>query len=285
MDIVCTQLVQRPEAFDVLVMPMQYGDILSDLCAGLVGRRGMIPGATSAPRRSCSNPATGAPRTGGTDRANPMATMLSGVLMLRHLGEPEAAERLEGAIADSSRRQHVTYDQPRRRQRRRRGRARWRRRWWTAWRRMTSLVAGPSGPGRIVLRGPGVRAPVSLVLRAVRGGARAYDAPVARVALRAARLGSRGGVCRCGAPRAARSGHRTGDEGWAIRRREVLRMQEALNPPGARRDRGQGRSSPDAAPRGHPDGARPRGARARERWRRGCVGGDTSRAAPRSDSW
>jgi isocitrate dehydrogenase (NAD+) len=112
-DIICTQLVQRPEAFDVLVMPMQYGDILSDLCAGLVGGAGMIPGVNVGTDAVLFEPGHGsAPHLAGTNRANPMATMLSGMMMLRHLDEIEAADRVEAAIARVVRDgRHMTYDQ------------------------------------------------------------------------------------------------------------------------------------------------------------------------------
>lgn len=111
-DALAMHLVQRPEQFDVLVMPMQYGDILSDLCAGLVGGPGMIPGENVGTEAILFEPGHGsAPRLAGENRANPMATMLSGVMMLRHLGEADAAERLEaaiaGVIADGT---TVTYD-------------------------------------------------------------------------------------------------------------------------------------------------------------------------------
>jgi len=111
-DIICTQLVQRPEAFEVLVMPMQYGDILSDLCAGFVGGAGMIPGVNVGTEAVLFEPGHGsAPHLAGTNRANPIATMLSGMMMLRHLGEAEAADRLDGAIAEVVRDgRRVTYD-------------------------------------------------------------------------------------------------------------------------------------------------------------------------------
>jgi isocitrate dehydrogenase (NAD+) len=99
-DNTCMQLVQRPEQFDILLMPMQYGDILSDLCAGLIGGSGMIPGANIGTEAVLFEPGHGsAPKMAGMDRANPVATMLSAVMMLRHLGEGAAADRLEGAIA------------------------------------------------------------------------------------------------------------------------------------------------------------------------------------------
>ena len=111
-DLTCMQLVQRPERFDVLVMPMQYGDILSDLCAGLVGGPGMIPGVNVGNEAVLFEPGHGsAPKIAGTNRANPMATMLSGVMMLRQLAEREAAERVEGAIAAViAEGRSVTYD-------------------------------------------------------------------------------------------------------------------------------------------------------------------------------
>lgn len=94
------QLVMRPEEYDVLVLPNLYGDIISDLGAGLVGGLGMAPGANFGDQVAVFEPTHGsAPKYAGMNRVNPMAMMLSGVLMLRHLGEGEAADRLEGAIA------------------------------------------------------------------------------------------------------------------------------------------------------------------------------------------
>lgn len=94
------QLVMRPEDYDVLVLPNLYGDILSDLCAGLVGGLGVAPGANFGDDVAVFEPTHGsAPKYAGLNRINPMAMMLSGVMMLRHLGEEEAADRLEGAIA------------------------------------------------------------------------------------------------------------------------------------------------------------------------------------------
>ncbi len=100
-DNMCMQLVQKPELYDVMVLPNLYGDIVSDLCAGLVGGLGVAPGANfGVGGISLFEPVHGsAPKYAGQDKANPMAMMLSGVMMLRHLGEHEAAERLEGAIA------------------------------------------------------------------------------------------------------------------------------------------------------------------------------------------
>jgi isocitrate dehydrogenase (NAD+) len=94
------QLVSRPEDYDVLVLPNLYGDILSDLCAGLVGGLGVAPGGNIGDDIAVFEPTHGsAPKYAGTNRINPMAMMLSGVLMLRHLEEEDAADRLEGAIA------------------------------------------------------------------------------------------------------------------------------------------------------------------------------------------
>jgi isocitrate dehydrogenase (NAD+) len=94
------QLVQRPEEYDVLVLPNLYGDIVSDLCAGLVGGLGLAPGANIGDEVAVFEATHGsAPKYKGMNKVNPMAMMLSGVLMLRHLGEAEAADRLERAIA------------------------------------------------------------------------------------------------------------------------------------------------------------------------------------------
>jgi isocitrate dehydrogenase (NAD+) len=96
----CMQLVQRPEEYDVLVMPNLYGDVLSDLCAGLVGGLGVAPGANIGDRVAVFEATHGsAPKYTGQNRVNPMAMMFSGVLMLRHLGEEDAANRLEAALA------------------------------------------------------------------------------------------------------------------------------------------------------------------------------------------
>ena len=111
-DALCMQLVQRPEEFDVLVLPNLYGDIVSDVTAGLVGGLGVAPGANIGVDASVFEATHGsAPRYRGLNRVNPTAMILSGKLMLEHLGEREAAQRLERAvaavIADGSR---VTYD-------------------------------------------------------------------------------------------------------------------------------------------------------------------------------
>ena len=98
-DNMCMQLVQKPELYDVLVLPNLYGDIVSDLCAGLVGGLGVAPGANIGEDGAVFEPVHGsAPKYAGQNRANPTALILSGVLMLRHLGQPEAADRVEAAL-------------------------------------------------------------------------------------------------------------------------------------------------------------------------------------------
>ena len=108
----CMQLVQRPEEYDVLVLPNLYGDILSDLCAGMIGGLGMAPGANFGDDVAVFEPTHGsAPKYTGQNKVNPMAELLSGMLMLRHLGEQSAAMRLEQAIADViAEGKSVTYD-------------------------------------------------------------------------------------------------------------------------------------------------------------------------------
>ena len=106
------QLVQRPEEYDVLVLPNLYGDIVSDLCAGLIGGLGVAPGANIGEEAAVFEATHGsAPKYKGMNKVNPMAMMLSGVLMLRHLAETEAADRLEAAIAAViAEGKSVTYD-------------------------------------------------------------------------------------------------------------------------------------------------------------------------------
>ena len=111
-DNICMQLVQRPEEYDMLVLPNLYGDIISDLCAGLVGGLGLAPGANIGDNCAVFEATHGsAPKYKGMNKVNPTAMVLSGVLMLRHIGEKNAAERLENAvkkvIADGK---SVTYD-------------------------------------------------------------------------------------------------------------------------------------------------------------------------------
>lgn len=112
LDACCMQLAKRPQQFDVLVTPNFYGDLLSDLCAGLVGGLGLAPGANIGDGIAVFEPTHGsAPKYAGLNKVNPIATMLSGVLMLRYLGETSAAESLEGAIASVlSEGKSVTYD-------------------------------------------------------------------------------------------------------------------------------------------------------------------------------
>ena len=111
-DNMCMQLVQKPELYDVLVLPNLYGDIVSDLAAGLVGGLGVAPGANIGERAAVFEPVHGsAPKYAGQNKANPTALILSGALMLRHLGETDAADAVERAtrevIAEG---RTVTYD-------------------------------------------------------------------------------------------------------------------------------------------------------------------------------
>jgi isocitrate dehydrogenase (NAD+) len=111
-DNMAMQLVQRPHEYDVLVCPNLFGDILSDLCSGLVGGLGVAPGANFGAELAVFEPVHGsAPKYAGQDKVNPTATILSGALMLRHLGETEAAERVEAAVrAVIAAGENVTYD-------------------------------------------------------------------------------------------------------------------------------------------------------------------------------
>ncbi len=99
-DAMCMLLVQRPRNYDVLVMPNLYGDIVSDLCSGLVGGLGVAPGANFGDELAVFEPVHGsAPKYAGQNKVNPTATILSAALMLRHLGEEDAARRIEDAVA------------------------------------------------------------------------------------------------------------------------------------------------------------------------------------------
>jgi isocitrate dehydrogenase (NAD+) len=111
-DNLCNQLVSRPEEYDVIVLPNLYGDIVSDLGAGMVGGLGLAPGANIGTEAAMFEATHGsAPKYKGQNKVNPTALMLSGVLMLRHLGESDAADRLESAIAAVIRKgDKVTYD-------------------------------------------------------------------------------------------------------------------------------------------------------------------------------
>ena len=111
-DNMAMQLVQKPELYDVMVMPNLFGDILSDLCAGLVGGLGLAPGANTGDEIALFEATHGsAPKYAGKNVANPMAMMLSGMMMLRHIGEKDAGDRLEAAIAAIiAEGKNVTYD-------------------------------------------------------------------------------------------------------------------------------------------------------------------------------
>jgi isocitrate dehydrogenase (NAD+) len=112
-DNMCMQLVQKPEDYDVMVLPNLYGDVLSDLCAGLIGGLGIAPGMNLGDGGIAIFEAThgSAPKYKGMNKVNPTAMLLSGVLMLEHLGEIESSKRLEKAIARVIREgKHVTYD-------------------------------------------------------------------------------------------------------------------------------------------------------------------------------
>ncbi len=100
-DNMCMQLVQKPHQFEVVVAPNLYGDLLSDLCAGLIGGLGLAPGANLSDEIAVFEAVHGsAPKYTGLNKVNPMAMMLSGVMMLRYLGEEKSAERLEKAIVE-----------------------------------------------------------------------------------------------------------------------------------------------------------------------------------------
>ncbi len=111
-DNMCMQLVQKPQLYDVLVLPNLYGDIVSDLAAGLVGGLGVAPGANIGTEAAVFEAVHGsAPKYAGQNKANPTALMLSGVLLLRHIGEQAAAERVEEAIRSViAEGRTVTYD-------------------------------------------------------------------------------------------------------------------------------------------------------------------------------
>jgi isocitrate dehydrogenase (NAD+) len=111
-DNMCMQLVQKPELYDVLVLPNLYGDIISDLAAGLIGGLGIAPGANLGEEYAVFEPVHGsAPKYKGLNKVNPLAMILSGVMMLKHLGESEHAGRLESAIeAVIGEGKWVTYD-------------------------------------------------------------------------------------------------------------------------------------------------------------------------------
>ncbi len=111
-DATCMQLVLRPQEFDVLVLPNLYGDIVSDLCAGLIGGLGVAPGANIGEGTAVFEAVHGsAPKYQGLNKVNPTAMILSGVMMLRHLREHDAANRLDSAVESVLREgRNVTYD-------------------------------------------------------------------------------------------------------------------------------------------------------------------------------
>ncbi len=111
-DNMCMQLVQRPEGYDVLVLPNLYGDIISDLCAGLIGGLGVAPGANIGEEYAIFEATHGsAPKYGGMNKVNPSALILSAVMMLRHINEAKAADKLEKAVAAVIKEgKNVTYD-------------------------------------------------------------------------------------------------------------------------------------------------------------------------------
>lgn len=111
-DNMCMQLVQKPELYDILVLPNLYGDIISDLAAGLIGGLGLAPGANIGSEYAVFEATHGsAPKYKGLNKVNPLGMILSGVMMLRHLGEIAAAEKLDSAIASVIREgKDVTYD-------------------------------------------------------------------------------------------------------------------------------------------------------------------------------
>lgn len=111
-DNMCMQLIQKPELYDVIVLPNLYGDILSDLCAGLVGGLGVAPGANIGEKGAVFEATHGsAPKYKNQDKVNPTALILSGVMMLRHVGKMAEADRLEDAVAAViAEGKDVTYD-------------------------------------------------------------------------------------------------------------------------------------------------------------------------------
>ena len=111
-DNMCMQLVQKPEFYDILVLPNLYGDVVSDLAAGLIGGLGLAPGANIGDEFAVFEATHGsAPKYKGLNKINPMAMILSGIMMLRHLGEKETAERLDKAVSSVIKEgKSVTYD-------------------------------------------------------------------------------------------------------------------------------------------------------------------------------
>ena len=111
-DNMCMQLVQKPELYDILVLPNLYGDIISDLAAGLIGGLGLAPGANIGDEYAVFEPTHGsAPKYKGHNKVNPFAIILSAVMMLRHIGEEKAGNKIEKAVAEIIKEgKFVTYD-------------------------------------------------------------------------------------------------------------------------------------------------------------------------------
>lgn len=111
-DNMCMQLIQKPELYDVIALPNLYGDIISDLCAGLVGGLGVAPGANIGEKTAIFEATHGsAPKYKGQNKVNPTALILSGVMMLRHIGKSAEADKLEAAVASViAEGKNVTYD-------------------------------------------------------------------------------------------------------------------------------------------------------------------------------
>ena len=109
-DALCMQLIQSPERFDVLVLPNFYGDVVSDVAAGLIGGLGVAPGGHVGEMAAVFEATHGtAPHLAGRNRANPVGITLSAAMMLRHIGEDDAGDRLEAAVADGARRRDVSH--------------------------------------------------------------------------------------------------------------------------------------------------------------------------------
>lgn len=111
-DNMCMQLIQKPQLYDVIVLPNLYGDIISDLCAGLIGGLGVAPGANIGDKVAIFEATHGsAPKYKGLNKVNPTALILSGVMMLRHIGKTAEADKLESAVAAViAEGKNVTYD-------------------------------------------------------------------------------------------------------------------------------------------------------------------------------
>ena len=175
-DNLCNQLVSRPEEYDVIVLPNLYGDIVSDLGAGMIGGLGLAPGGNIGTEAAVFEATHGsAPKYKGQNKVNPTALMLSGVLMLRHLDEREAADRLEAAIAEVIRKgEKVTYDlKPSARRSDRGGHLPVRRR-----RHRGDEHMNASAPARVAVTGAAGQIGYSLLFRIASGQLLGPDRPV-----------------------------------------------------------------------------------------------------------